>query len=208
MALWCHHRMVTLADARPIVGASHGRRAVLRRPRSVAFASLARSPAGLDYAAKHSDLILITSPTGADPVRVRELLPAHIAKIKALARGYGCKVKTIINPHVICRSTEREARAAYDGVLENQDPMAADYFVRTFQSGDTASWRGHTGAQWVIGGNVHLIGSPAQIVDWFVQLHAGGRDGVQVNLFDCPPDLAFFEQQVLPLMRPAGLRAA
>jgi dimethylsulfone monooxygenase len=176
-----------------------------RRPFLVNAAS---SAAGLDYAARHSDLIFITSPTGADPVQARESLPAHIAKIKALARGYGRKVKTIINPHVICRSTEREARAAYDAILEHQDPVAADNFVRTFQSGDTASWRGHTRAQWVIGGNVHLIGSPEQIVEWFVQLHAAGCDGVQVNFFDYLPDLAFFGQQVLPLMRQAGLRKA
>jgi dimethylsulfone monooxygenase len=176
-----------------------------RRPFLVNAAS---SPAGLDYAAKHSDLIFITSPTGADPVEARESLPAHIAKIKALARSYRREVKTIINPHVICRSTEREARAAYDAILENQDPVAADNFVRTFQSGDTASWRGHTRAQWVIGGNVHLVGSPEQIVEWFVQLHAAGCDGVQVNFFDYLQDLAFFGQQVLPLMREAGLRNA
>lgn len=174
-----------------------------RRPFLVNAAS---SPAGLDYAAKHSDLIFITSPTGADPVQARGSLPAHIAKIKALARGYGREVKTIINPHVICRATEREARAAYDAILEHQDPMAADNFVQTFQRGDTASWRGHTRAQWVIGGNVHLVGSPEQIVEWFVQLHAAGCDGVQVNFFDYLPDLAFFGEAVLPLMRQAGLR--
>ena len=175
----------------------------LRRPFLVNAAS---SPAGLDYAAKHSDLIFITSPTGADPVQARGSLPAHIAKIKALARGYGREVKTIINPHVICRSTEREARAAYEAILEHQDPVAADNFVQTFQRGDTASWRGHTRAQWVIGGNVHLVGSPEQIVEWFVQLHAAGCDGVQVNFFDYLPDLTFFGQEVLPLMRQAGLR--
>jgi FMNH2-dependent dimethyl sulfone monooxygenase len=176
-----------------------------RRPFLVNAAS---SPAGLDYAAKHSDLIFITSPTGADPVQARGSLPAHIAKIKGLARGYGREVKTIINPHVICRSTEREARAAYEAILEHQDPVAADNFVQTFQSGDTASWRGHTRAQWVIGGNVHLVGSPEQIVEWFVQLHAAGCDGVQVNFFDYLPDLAFFGQEVVPLMRQAGLRNA
>jgi FMNH2-dependent dimethyl sulfone monooxygenase len=174
-----------------------------RRPFLVNAAS---SPAGLDYAAKHSDLIFITSPTGADPVQARGSLPAHIAKIKALARGHGREVKTIINPHVICRATEREARAAYDAILEHQDPVAADNFVQTFQRGDTASWRGHTRAQWVIGGNVHLVGSPEQIVEWFVQLHAAGCDGVQVNFFDYLPDLAFFGEAVLPLMRQAGLR--
>ncbi|HEY6440440.1 MAG TPA: LLM class flavin-dependent oxidoreductase [Acetobacteraceae bacterium] len=174
-----------------------------RRPFLVNAAS---SSAGLDYAAKHSDLIFITSPAGADPALACEALPAHNAKIKALAREYRREVKTIINPHVICRPTEQEARAAYTAILENEDTVAADNFVRTFQSGDTASWRGHTRAQWVIGGNVHLVGTPAQIVEWFGRLRDAGCDGVQVNFFDYLPDLEFFGREVIPLMREAGLR--
>ncbi len=175
-----------------------------RRPFLVNAAS---SPAGLDYAARHSDLIFITSPAGADPEAACAALPAHNARIKALARNYGREVRTIINPHVICRTTEQEARAAYQRILANEDTVAADNFVRTFQSGDTASWRGHTRAQWVIGGNVHLVGTPEQIVAWFARLRAAGCDGVQVNFFDYLPDLEFFGREVVPLMREAGLRS-
>ena len=176
-----------------------------RRPFLVNAAS---SGAGLDYAAKHSDLIFITSPAGADPAKACEALPAHNAKIKDLARRYGREVKTIINPHVICRRTEAEARKAYQDILENEDPVAADNFVQTFVGGDNKSWRGHSRAQWVIGGNVHLVGTPEQIVEWFSKLSDAGCDGVQVNFFDYLPDLEFFGQEVLPLMRQAGLRNA
>ena len=175
----------------------------LRRPFLVNAAS---SDAGLDYAAKHSDLIFITSPAGADPEQACAALPAHNARIKALAHNYRREVKTIINPHVICRATEQEARAAYASILEHEDPVAADNFVRTFQSGDTASWRGHSRSQWVIGGNVHLVGTPEQIVEWFARLNRAGCDGVQVNFFDYLPDLEFFGREVIPLMRQAGLR--
>ena len=176
-----------------------------RRPFLVNAAS---SGAGLDYAAKHSDLIFITSPAGADPAKACEALPAHNAKIKGLARQLGREVKTVINPHVICRATEREAQEAHRTILDNEDPVAADNFVQTFQSGDTASWRGHSRAQWVIGGNVHLVGTPEQIVQWFRRLYAAGCDGVQVNFFDYLPDLEFFGREVIPLMRQAGLRHA
>jgi dimethylsulfone monooxygenase len=175
-----------------------------RRPFLVNAAS---SGAGLDYAAKHSDIIFITSPAGADPVKACEALPTHNAKIKSLAGAYGRQVKTIINPHVICRSTEKEAKSAYQDILENEDTVAADNFVKTFVSGDTASWRGHSRAQWVIGGNVHLVGTPEQIVEWFIKLQAAGCDGVQVNFFDYLPDLEFFGKEVLPLMKQAGLRS-
>jgi FMNH2-dependent dimethyl sulfone monooxygenase len=112
----------------------------------------ASSGAGLDYAAKHSDLIFITSPGGADPHKACETVPAQNAKIKELATKYGREVKTIINPHVICRPTEREAKAAYQSILDHEDPVAADNFVQTFVTGDTSSWRGHSRAQWVVGG--------------------------------------------------------
>jgi FMNH2-dependent dimethyl sulfone monooxygenase len=174
-----------------------------RRPFLVNAAS---SGAGLDYAARHSDLIFITSPTGADPEKACEALPAVNARIKALAYRYGRQVKTIINPHVICRRTEMEACKAYQTILENEDTVAADNFVQTFVSGDTASWRGHSRAQWVIGGNVHLVGTPTQIVEWFGRLSDAGCDGVQVNFFDYLPDLEFFGSEVLPLMKQAGLR--
>ena len=60
----------------------------------------------------------------------------------------------------------------------------------------------------MIGGNVHLVGTPAQIVEWFIRLRDAGCDGVQVNFFDYLVDLEFFGREVIPLMREAGLRHA
>ncbi len=167
----------------------------------------ASSEAGLDYAVKHSDLIFITSPAGADPREACEALPAHNRKIKEMASAQRREIKTIINPHVICRPTEKEAWDAYRMILEHEDAEASRNFVEMFRTGDAASWRGHKGKQWVIGGNIHLVGSPEQIVDWFARLKRAGCDGVQVNFFDYVPDLEFFGSEVLPLMRQAGLRA-
>jgi FMNH2-dependent dimethyl sulfone monooxygenase len=164
------------------------------------------SGAGLEFAARHSDLIFITSPAGANLDRACEALPAHNARIKTLARGHGRAVKTIINPHVICRETEREARAQYRAILDHQDPVAADKFYATFAGGDQTSWRAATREDWVIGGNVHVVGSPEQVVDAFVRLRSAGCDGVQVNFYDYLPDLEFFGARVLPLMIQAGLR--
>ncbi len=166
----------------------------------------ASSGAGLEFAARHSDLIFITSPAGANLDRACEALPAHNARIKALARAHGREVRTIINPHVICRETEQEARAQHRAILDHQDPVAADNFYATFAGGDQASWRAATREDWVIGGNVHVVGSPAQVVDAFARLHAAGCDGVQVNFYDYLPDLEFFGSRVLPLMTEAGLR--
>ena len=169
--------------------------------------SAASSAAGLGYATRHSDLVFITSPAGADLDKACEALPAHNDKIKSQAQGIGREVRTIINPHVICRETEREARAQYQAILDHQDTVAADNFHATFTGGDQSSWKQNTRDQWVIGGNVHIVGTPEQVIDGFQRLSNAGCDGVQVNFYDFLPDLEFFGQQVVPLMHQAGLRA-
>jgi FMNH2-dependent dimethyl sulfone monooxygenase len=173
---------------------------------SVIMVNAASSGAGLAYAAAHSDLIFVTSPAGANLDRACEALPAHNERIKALARRQGRRVKTIINPHVICRETTAEAWARYRAIIEHQDPAAADAFYATFMGGDQASWRAASREDWIVGGNVHVVGSPEEVVDGFRRLHAAGCDGVQVNFYDYLPDLEFFGGRVLPLMRQAGLR--
>jgi FMNH2-dependent dimethyl sulfone monooxygenase len=166
----------------------------------------ASSGAGLEYATRHSDLIFITSPAGADLDKACAALPAHNERIKSLARANGRDIRTIINPHVIARETEAEARAQYQAILDYQDPVAADNFYATFAGGDQSSWKGNTRDQWVIGGNVHIVGTPEQVVDGFQRLADAGCDGVQVNFYDFLPDLDFFGDRVLPLMKQAGLR--
>ena len=164
------------------------------------------SGAGLAYAVKHSDLIVVTSPAGANLDRACEALPAHNAAIKKAAAEQGREVRTLINPHVICRETEAEAWAQYDAILRHQDPVAAENFYRTFVGGDQTSWKAATREQWTVGGNVHIVGTPAQVVEGFQRLKLAGCDGVQVNFYDFIPDLDFFGARVLPLMREAGLR--
>ena len=126
--------------------------------------------------------------------------------IRARGKAAGRDVSTIINPHVICRETEAEAWAQHQAILEHQDTVAADNFYATFAGGDQSSWKGTSRDQWVIGGNVHIVGTPEQVVDGFQRLADAGCDGVQVNFYDFLPDLEFFGERVVPLMQQAGLR--
>lgn len=164
------------------------------------------SKAGLEYAVRNSDLIFITSPAGAELNAAVEALPAQNRKIAEMAQATGREVRTVINPHVICRETEKEARAQYDRILAMQDPVAADNFYATFMGGDQSSWKAASRDQWVIGGNVHIVGTPEQVVDGFKRLKETGCGGVQVNFYDYINDLTFFGERVLPLMKQAGLR--
>jgi FMNH2-dependent dimethyl sulfone monooxygenase len=168
----------------------------------------ASSSAGLDYAAKFADLIFITSPGGAEINAALASLPDHIRDIKARADTHGKRISTVVNPLVICRETEQEARAVYDSIVKAEDTEAVDRLVGRMQSGNVASWRGHHRDQRIAGGNIQLIGSPEQIAESMIKLSKCGCDGVQLAFFDSEPELEFFGNRVIPLLEQAGLRAS
>lgn len=164
------------------------------------------SAAGIDYAVRHSDLIFITSPAGADFKDAIGALPAHTAKIREGAARVGRRVRTLINPTIVCRPTEREARAYHDAIVAHPDEGALDGFIGMHGRSDAKAWAKHKREQRVLGGNLHLIGSPEQIVEQLIALKHAGCDGVQLTFFDFEPDLEYFGEAVLPLLVEAGLR--
>lgn len=164
------------------------------------------SPAGIAYAARHSDLVFITSPGGGQVDAALAALPKHNDEIKSKASELEREVKTIINPMIICRSTEQEARAYYDSIVAAADVEAIEGFIGRRLSGDAKGWKTDLGAYRAVGGNMQIVGSPTQIVERFLQLKKAGCDGVQLTFFDFAADLEFFGSEVLPLMKQAGLR--
>jgi FMNH2-dependent dimethyl sulfone monooxygenase len=163
------------------------------------------SPAGINYASRHSDLVFITSPAGGHIDRALAALPGHTAEIKARAREGGRIVKTIINPMIICRSTEAEAREYYAAIVARADPGAIEGFLGRRASGDARGWSTDVGAYRAVGGNIQIIGSPMQVASKLIELKKAGCDGVQLTFFDFAPDLEFFGHNVLPLLQEAGL---
>jgi FMNH2-dependent dimethyl sulfone monooxygenase len=164
------------------------------------------SDAGIDFAARYSDIVFITSPAGSEIEGALAALPAHTARVKAVAAKHGRKIRTLINPMVICRETAAEARAYHDAIVAHGDEGS----FHRFES-DAHAWRGNAeqrsqAAARAVGGNISIVGSPQQIADYIVRLHQAGLDGVQLSFFDFQPDLDFFGERVLPLLREAGLR--
>lgn len=165
------------------------------------------SDAGIDFAARYSDLIFITSPAGPEINRALEALPAHTARVKAAAAARGRSVRTLLNPLVVCRETAAEARAYRDAIVAHADEGSFQRF-----DSDAHAWRGgieqrNQAASRAVGGNVSIVGSPQEVADTIVRLHRAGVDGVQLSFFDFKPDLDFFGERVLPLLREAGLRS-
>lgn len=164
------------------------------------------SPEGIAFAAKHSDIVFITSPTGNQMSHAVKGLPAHTAKIRKAAKEAGRLVRTIINPMVVCRPTEKEAIEYRDAILDAADVGAVEGFATISRGGDAVAWRNMVREHRALGGNLHVVGSPEQIVDHFISLQKAGCDGVQLTFYDFMPDLEYFGEAVLPLMHQAGLR--
>jgi FMNH2-dependent dimethyl sulfone monooxygenase len=161
------------------------------------------SGVGVEFAAKHSDLLFITRPAGSD---IYGLLKEHNMRIKNQAVESGHSVRTIINPHVICADTEKEAKARRQAFIDHADPVALDNFFKFITGGDTVSWKGAMRDDLAVGGNMQIVGTPEQVVEKMLKLHDCGIDGVQVNFYDYLPDLEYFGERVIPLMKEAGLR--
>jgi FMNH2-dependent dimethyl sulfone monooxygenase len=164
------------------------------------------SPAGINYAAAHSDLVFITSPSGHEIDAALAALPAHNAAIKVRGAERNRQLRTIINPMIVCRPTDREAQQYHAAILDAADQGAVEGFVSHQRSGDAVAWKAHGDTHRALGGNVQIIGSPEYVVDKLVGLKRAGCDGIQVTFFDFATDLEFFGQAVLPLMHQAGLR--
>ncbi|KAJ0305849.1 hypothetical protein COL5a_002651 [Colletotrichum fioriniae] len=172
------------------------------------------SPAGIEFAARYSDLIFITSPGTAHIDSALETLPAHIANIRAAVEAQGRSgVKIIINPIIVSKDTPEEAWAYAESIAEGTTIQAGTKKFGTANGAydsDAHAWRGRKDAKenkgLNLGGNIEIIGSPGQVVEQLDALHKVGIDGVQINFYDFAPDLEYFGEKILPLLKEAGLR--
>ncbi|ACB95478.1 LLM class flavin-dependent oxidoreductase [Beijerinckia indica] len=166
------------------------------------------SEAGIHFAARYSDIIFITSPGGAHIESALETLPEHIKRIKQAAKNVGRDIRTLINPIVISRDTERETQDYVDAIVAHRVPPEVKGF-HSYDS-DAHAWRGRQDTNHKqglnLGGNIEIIGTPEQVVEQLVALKAIGIDGVQLNFYDFAKDLDYFGEKILPLLKQAGLR--
>jgi FMNH2-dependent dimethyl sulfone monooxygenase len=168
------------------------------------------SDAGIEFAGRHSDIVFITSPAGGDIESALLSLPAHTARVKQSAIANGRQIRTLLNPLIVVRETEKEAEEYAQAIIDHADYQSIA--GRSGVSSDAHAWRGHQkgnlrhGVGSAIGGNVQLIGSPEQITEQLLQLNKAGVDGFQLAFYDFEPDLDLFGKRVLPLLKQAGLR--
>jgi FMNH2-dependent dimethyl sulfone monooxygenase len=166
------------------------------------------SEAGIDFAARYSDIVFVTSPGGSGINAALSTLPDHTANIRKAAANVGRTVRTLINPIVVSRDTERETEDYANAIVTGR--QSAGFGNGKQYDSDAHAWRGRkegtrdTGRG--LGGNIEIVGTPEQVVEQLVALKQAGIDGVQLGFFDFEKDLAHFGERILPLMKQAGLR--
>ncbi|MBO0877732.1 MAG: LLM class flavin-dependent oxidoreductase, partial [Pseudonocardia sp.] len=164
------------------------------------------SPAGFAFGGRYADIIFTSSPAGADFDGAIDALPEHVARIKAAARNQGRDVKVIIFPLVICRDTDAEARAYRDRIVAHADHGSLVNYHARHTGGDSQAWPQHVLADRALGGHLQIVGGPERVAENLDRLHAAGFDGVQLGFYDYEPELTYFTDAVLPLLKGRGLR--
>ena len=162
------------------------------------------SPAGIDYAAREMDVnfcIVSTLDQG------REL----IGQIRGKAAGYGRDIGIMSSAAVVCRSSEAEARAVWDHIVARGDMAALDNLLTTFgvQSGSmTPEAARELTERFIVGwGGYPLVGTPQQVAQEIGRLADIGVDILLLSWLDYAPELNYFGEQVMPLLKNMGLRA-
>jgi alkanesulfonate monooxygenase SsuD/methylene tetrahydromethanopterin reductase-like flavin-dependent oxidoreductase (luciferase family) len=160
------------------------------------------SEAGQEFSARNVDVNLIALPT--------EEVPSYVKKIKTLANTkYERDIDVWTYCLVICRDTEKEAKAAYQAIIDAGDwPGAQNIMdvlgvqsqsfgtqIKKFQERFIAGWGGPT-----------LMGTPEQVTEQFAELSEAGMSGAIFGFHDYATELKDFGHEVLPLMRRHGLR--
>jgi alkanesulfonate monooxygenase SsuD/methylene tetrahydromethanopterin reductase-like flavin-dependent oxidoreductase (luciferase family) len=165
------------------------------------------SPAGREFAARHSDLIyagLTNYETAADQIR----------EIKTHARErHGRELRVFGRAHIVCRDTEAQAQREYARLhRELADVDGARNVVRlNLPNSQSADWEtidmqrileGMIAGFWAI----PVIGTPDQVTERLLELHAAGCDGISLSWPSFEEGLTQMEDEIRPRLVQAGVR--
>ncbi|MEV1291966.1 LLM class flavin-dependent oxidoreductase [Pseudonocardia sp. NPDC049635] len=160
------------------------------------------SPRGQEFSARNVDINLIALPT--------EEAPEYIRGIKRLANDtYQRDIDVWTYCLVICRETEKEAKAAQQAIIDNGDWAGAKNVmdVLGIQSGSFGTQIEKYQERFIAGwGGPNLVGTPEQVAEQFAELSEAGMGGAIFGFHDYAPELKAFGEEVMPLLRKNGLR--
>lgn len=168
------------------------------------------SPAGRDFAIRHSDLHF-------DYCRTPEDSAGRVAETKRRAADLGRRIQVWIPASVVCRPTQREADDFAQYCIDNADWDALEHQYRLYQAEtgskgrspeENARNRQQDPARTVLGygGSYSIRGTPDHVTQEFERLHRAGFSGVALGLVNYLQELPYFVQEVVPRLERMGLR--
>jgi dimethylsulfone monooxygenase len=174
----------------------------LSTPRPVLI-NAGTSKAGLDFNAKYIDVNLTALDTHED-------MKKHSELIKARAwNEYGRKMQVMTLAVVICRDTEEEAWAVHREIIEKGDwPGARNIMsILGIESQSSNAQIEKNQERFIAGwGGINLVGTPEQVAEQIQELSEAGMDGALIGFLDYAEEFPYFNDNVIPLLRKAGLR--
>jgi alkanesulfonate monooxygenase SsuD/methylene tetrahydromethanopterin reductase-like flavin-dependent oxidoreductase (luciferase family) len=164
------------------------------------------SPPGRDFAAKAADFLFTTF---MEIEKGRE----HIEDMKRRAAEQDRDVGVFTTCHVVCRPTQAEADDYYELYASTMaDEASVDHYMgqkEKFSSSHEAdAYRLHRKRFAGGAGTYPLIGTPEHIAAEMVRMSEAGFAGTTVSFVNFKDELPYFIDNVLPLLREAGIRAS
>lgn len=171
-----------------------------------ALMSAGNSARGQEFAARHADVNFVVAPSIAKAGEIA-------ARGRALAREkYGRTMQVFGQAYIVCRETEKEAKDFIREAVEKDGDWEGvrnllDVLIPNSKSALGDDWEAMA-ANLIAGyGAIPLVGTKEQIVDGLLAFADAGLDGTTLSWIDYGEGLTQFENELLPLMRQAGLRA-
>lgn len=168
-----------------------------------ALINAGNSKSGIEFSARNVDVNFASLDT-------LENMAAYTGNLRDKARrDYDREISTMTYGLVVCRDTEKEAKEAFQQVVDEGDWGAAenvmkvagmqsqsfDAQIKQFQERFIAGWAGYP-----------IVGTPEQVVEELGRLKEAGMDGMIMGLIDYNEELKYFDDAVMPLLKQAGLR--
>jgi len=161
------------------------------------------SKSGIDFSARNVDINFASLDT-------LENMATYTKSLRTKARDeYDRDISTMTYGLVVVRDTEKEAKQAFQSVIDHGDWDAAGNVmkiagmesqsfneqIKQFQERFIAGWAGYP-----------VVGTPEQVVEELGRLNDAGMDGMIMGLVDYNEEMKYFGEKVMPLMVQAGLR--
>lgn len=160
------------------------------------------SPRGQRFSAQNVDINLIALPT--------EEVPEYVKSIKGVAQDeHERDVDVWTYALVICRETEKEAKAAQQEIIDNGDWPGAQIIMDTLgiESQSFATQIREMQERFIAGwGGPNIVGTPEQVAEQLAEYQEAGMTGAIFGFLDYAKEAKQFGDEVIPAMRKLGLR--